>query len=146
MDTASYAFVRRQLREGKLPPRDAVRVEEMVNYFPYDYPAPASAAETFRPTVTVMPSPWNPGAQLLHIGVKGWDLPHAQRPRANLTFPIDVSGSMGPADRLPLIQSALHQLGEGLRPDDTVPSSPMPAWREWPCRPPRAARQRPSWP
>jgi len=120
VDTASYAFVRRNLREGRLPPRDAVRVEEMVNYFPYDYPAPESAAEPFRPTVTVLPSPWNTGARLLHIGLKGWDVPRAQRPRANLTFLIDVSGSMQPSDRLPLVKSALQQLGEGLRPDDTV--------------------------
>lgn len=120
VDTASYAFVRRQLREGRLPPRDAVRVEEMVNYFPYDYPTPTSAAKPFRPTVTITPSPWNPGAQLMHIGLKGWDLPHTQRPRANLTFLIDVSGSMEPPDRLPLIKSTLHQLGQSLRPDDTI--------------------------
>ncbi len=120
VDTASYAYVRRLLREGQLPPRDAVRVEEMVNYFPYAYPGPASAAEPFRASVTVLPSPWNEGARLLHVGLKGWDLPHAQRPRANLTFLIDVSGSMASDDKLPLIQKALQQLGEGLRPDDTV--------------------------
>lgn len=120
VDTASYAYVRRLLREGRLPPRDAVRVEEMVNYFPYAYPGPASAAEPFRASVTVMPSPWNEGARLLHVGLKGWDLPHTRRPRANLTFLIDVSGSMASDDKLPLIQKALQQLGEGLRPDDTV--------------------------
>ena len=120
VDTASYAYVRRLLREGRLPPRDAVRIEEMVNYFPYDYPAPESAAVPFRPTVTVVPSPWNPGAQLLHIGLKGWDVPRDRRPRANLTFLIDVSGSMNAPDRLPLVQKSLRQLGEGLRPDDTV--------------------------
>ena len=120
VDTASYAFVRRQLREGRLPPRDAVRVEEMINYFPYEYAAPGSAAEPFRPTVTVLPSPWNEGARLLHVGLKGWDLPRAQRPPAKLTFLIDVSGSMEPRDRLPLIKRALQQLGEGLRPGDGV--------------------------
>ncbi len=120
VDTASYAFVRRMLREGRLPPRDAVRIEEMVNYFPYDYPGPDSATEPFRASATVLPSPWNEGARLLHVGLKGWDLPRAQRPRANLTFLIDVSGSMGSDDKLPLIQRALKQLGDGLRPEDSV--------------------------
>ncbi|MGE5546246.1 MAG: vWA domain-containing protein [Solirubrobacterales bacterium] len=120
VDTASYAFVRRQLREGRKPPQDAVRVEEMVNYFPYDYPKPARADTPFRPTVTVMPSPWTVGNQLVHIGIKGYDIQRESRPRANLTFLIDVSGSMAPSDRLPLIQQSLHQLGDGLRPDDTV--------------------------
>ena len=104
VDTASYAFVRRMLREGRLPPRDAVRIEEMVNYFPYAYPGPDSAAEPFRASVTVLPSPWNEGAKLLHVGLKGWDLPRAKRPRANLTFLIDVSGSMASDDKLPLIR------------------------------------------
>lgn len=120
VDTASYAYVRRSLREGRLPPRDAVRVEEMVNYFPYVYPMPEDKAEPFRATATVLPSPWKKGAKLLHIGVKGYDIPQASRPPANLTFLIDVSGSMAPADRLPLIQAAIRQLKEGVRDDDTI--------------------------
>lgn len=120
VDTASYAFARRGLREGRLPPRDAVRVEEMVNYFPYAYPAPEDRSQPFRATATVLPSPWKEGAKLLHVGLKGYDIPRASRPRANLTFLLDVSGSMQPQDRLPLIQAAIRQLGDGLRPDDQV--------------------------
>ena len=120
VDTASYAYVRRSLREGRLPPRDAVRVEEMVNYFPYVYPMPEDKAQPFRTTATVLPSPWKKDAKLLHIGIKGYDIPRASRPPANLTFLIDVSGSMSAPDRLPLIQASLRQLGDGLRPEDKV--------------------------
>lgn len=120
VDTASYAFARRQLRDGHLPPKAAVRVEEMVNYFPYAYAGPEKREDVMRATATVVPSPWKPGAKLLHVGLKGWDVARTSRPRANLTFLIDVSGSMAPDDRLPLIQKALHQLGEGLRGDDKV--------------------------
>jgi len=120
VDTGSYAFLRRMLREGRVPPADAVRIEEMVNYFPYSYPRPEDRTAPFRPSVTVLPSPWTPGAQLVHVGLKAWDVARQTRPRANLTFLIDVSGSMAPADRLPLVKQALHQLGDGLRADDTV--------------------------
>lgn len=120
VDTASYAFARRQLREGRLPPKAAVRVEEMINYFSYSYAGPDSRDDMFAATATVTPSPWRPGAKLLHVGIKGWDAARTSRPPANLTFLIDVSGSMTSPDRLPLIQKALHQLGEGLRPDDKV--------------------------
>ncbi|HSV29787.1 MAG TPA: von Willebrand factor type A domain-containing protein, partial [Candidatus Omnitrophota bacterium] len=120
VDTASYAFVRRSLREGRLPPVEAVRVEEMVNYFPYAYPLPDRAGEPFKATVTVAPSPWTDGAKLVHIGVKGFDVARTARPRANLTFLIDTSGSMGPPDRLPLIKQAMNQLREGLHPDDSI--------------------------
>lgn len=120
VDTASYANVRRFLRHGQKPPRDAVRVEELVNYFPYDYPRPTDTAEPFRSTVTVLPTPWNKDTRLLHIGIKGYDIDRSERPRLNLVFLIDVSGSMGPADRLPLLQQALRLLVEQLRPDDTV--------------------------
>lgn len=120
VDTASYAFVRRALREGRKPAAAAVRVEEMVNYFPYAYAGPKSRDEVLNVTATVTPSPWKEGAKLLHLGLKGWDVARTTRPRANLTFLIDVSGSMAPQDRLPLVQKSLHQLGEGLRPDDKV--------------------------
>jgi Ca-activated chloride channel homolog len=101
VDTASYSFLRRALNSGHLPPKDAVRVEELINYFPYSYPAPDSADPPFKPTVTVMPSPWKPTNNLVHIAIKGYDLKRAERPRANLVFLMDVSGSMGPEDRLP---------------------------------------------
>ncbi len=120
VDTASYAFVRRSLNQGRLPPKDAVRVEEMINYFPYAYPRPETAETPFQPTVSVMPSPWNPNNQLVHIGIKGYDLTSTERPRANLVFLMDVSGSMKPADRLPLAKNAFRMLVEDLKPDDTV--------------------------
>lgn len=120
VDTASYAFTRRSIREGRKPPVAAVRVEEMVNYFPYAYAGPKTREDVLNATATVTPSPWKEGAKLLHVGLKGWDVARASRPRANLTFLLDVSGSMQPDDRLPLIQKALHQLGDGLKPDDKV--------------------------
>ena len=120
VDTASYAFVRRALNAGRLPPKDAVRVEEMINYFPYAYPAPETADVPFKPTVTVMPSPWNANNKLVHVAIKGYDLKSAERPRANLVFLMDVSGSMAPADRLPLVKNAFRMLVDQLKPDDTV--------------------------
>lgn len=120
VDTASYAFVRRALNAGRLPPKDAVRIEELVNYFSYDYPRPETAAEPFEPTVTVLPSPWSSARKLVHIAVKGYELSGNERPPANLVLLIDVSGSMGPDDRLPLLKNAFKMLLDTLRPDDTV--------------------------
>jgi Ca-activated chloride channel family protein len=120
VDTASYAFVRRALNAGRLPPKDAVRVEEMINYFSYDYPRPESAETPFRPTVTVTPSPWNSANRLVHVAIRGYSLQTAERPRANLVFLIDVSGSMTPDDRLPLVKNAFRLLLDELKPDDTV--------------------------
>lgn len=120
VDTASYAFVRRALNSGQLPPKDAVRVEEMINYFPYTYPAPQSAETPFKATVNVFPSPWNANNKLVHIAIKGYELKSAERPRANLVLLMDVSGSMEPADRLPLIKNAFRLLVDQLKPDDTI--------------------------
>ena len=120
VDTASYSFVRRALNAGQLPPKDSVRVEEMINYFPYDYPRPETAETPFQPTVTVMPSPWSPGNQLVHVAIKGYDLKNAERPRANLVFLMDVSGSMDSPDKLPLVKNAFRMLVDELKPDDTV--------------------------
>lgn len=120
VDTASYSFARRALNAGHLPPKDSIRVEEMINYFPYNYPAPESAETPFKPTVTVMPSPWNVYNQLVHVGIKGYDLKSAERPRANLVLLMDVSGSMEPADRLPLVKNAFRLLVDQLKPDDTI--------------------------
>ena len=119
VDTASYANVRRHLREGVRPPRDAVRVEELINYFEYGYPAP-SRTEVFAPWAAVAPSPWSPGNQLMQIGLRGYDIDAARRPPLNLVFLIDVSGSMQPADRLPLAKDALNNLIDQLRPQDRV--------------------------
>jgi Ca-activated chloride channel family protein len=120
VDTAAYAYTRRNLREGRLPQKDAVRIEEMVNYFPYAYPAPKDKSQPFKATTTILPSPWLKGAKLLHIGVKGYDIDRSARPKANLTFLIDVSGSMSSQDRLPLVQSSLRQLVESLSKEDSV--------------------------
>jgi Ca-activated chloride channel homolog len=120
VDTASYAFVRRYLSSGNVPPRDAVRVEEMVNYFPYAYPAPASRAQPFLATTSVLPCPWNAGNQLVHIAVRGYDTTRAERPRANVVLLVDTSGSMQPADRLPLLQQGFRLFAEKLRGDDRV--------------------------
>jgi Ca-activated chloride channel homolog len=121
VDTGSYANVRRFLNRGALPPRDAVRVEELVNYFGYDYAAPAANAATpFAVDARLVASPWNAERGLLRIAVKGQDLAKQSLPPANLVFLVDVSGSMNPQDRLPLVRSALHLLTKQLRPQDRV--------------------------
>ncbi|WP_411036643.1 vWA domain-containing protein [Shinella sp. BYT-45] len=120
VDTASYSYVRRSLLGGSLPDPDAVRVEELVNYFPYDWKGPETAEKPFNATVTVMPTPWNKGTQLLHVGIKGFETVPAAQPAANLVFLIDVSGSMNAADKLPLLKSAFRLLVGKLKDTDTV--------------------------
>jgi Ca-activated chloride channel family protein len=119
-DTASYSYVRRSLKEGALPQPDTVRVEEMVNYFPYDWRGPQTASVPFNSTVTVMPTPWNDNTKLMHVAIKGFDVLPAEQPKANLVFLIDVSGSMDEPDKLPLLRTAFRMLVNKLRPDDTV--------------------------
>jgi Ca-activated chloride channel family protein len=120
VDTASYANVRRFLNEGRLPPRDAVRVEELLNYFDYGYAAPSSKSEPFRATIALTPSPWAPGKEIIHIGLKGFEVPAPDLPPLNLVFLVDTSGSMMSADRLPLAQKSLNVLIDQLRPQDRV--------------------------
>lgn len=121
VDTASYSNVRRFLREAKrLPPAEAVRVEGMVNYFDYDYAKPRSLEERFHPTVMVYPSPWTKGAEIIQIGIKGYAQPLKDLPPLNLVLLVDVSGSMGSLDRLPLVQQVFSELSEILRPADRV--------------------------
>lgn len=120
VDTASYSYMRRALLGGSLPDADSVRVEELVNYFPYDWKGPETAERPFNATVTVMPTPWNAHTELLHIGIKGFDKVPAERPAANLVFLIDVSGSMDEADKLPLLKSAFRLLVGTLKETDTV--------------------------
>jgi Ca-activated chloride channel family protein len=120
VDTSSYAFVRRQLMNGILPQKDAVRVEEMINYFDYDYPVPTDRTKPFKPSVAVYPTPWNPNTMLLHIGIKGYDIVPADKPRSNLVFLLDVSGSMNSPDKLPLLKNSFAMLVDTLDPDDTV--------------------------
>jgi len=119
VDAASYANVRRFLNQGQRPPRDAVRIEEMVNYFTYDYPQPTST-EPFSVTTELASCPWNPQHQLVHIGLQGRKVETKNLPAANLVFLIDVSGSMMDADKLPLVQASLRLLVKELRPQDKV--------------------------
>jgi Ca-activated chloride channel family protein len=120
VDTASYANVRRYLTRGDLPPKDAVRVEELINYFDYDYPLPASRAQPFSTTFAVVPSPWGAGKSLLHIGLQGHDVAPRERPPLNLVLLIDTSGSMQGQNRLPLAKQAFRMLIDDLRPQDRV--------------------------
>jgi Ca-activated chloride channel family protein len=120
VDTASYSFVRASLDRNLLPQPSAVRTEELVNYFPYDYEAPANAEEPFKTSVAIFPSPWSPGRKLIRIGVKGYQIEQAVRPRANLVFLIDTSGSMEGQNRLPLVKQSLAMLVGELKPSDRV--------------------------
>lgn len=120
VDTASYAFVRGSLNRGVLPPKDAVRIEEMVNYFDYDYPVPADRSQPFKADVSIMPTPWNAETRLMRIGIKGYEIERAEAPKANLVFLIDTSGSMNAPDKLPLLRQAFRMLVSNLRPDDVV--------------------------
>jgi Ca-activated chloride channel family protein len=120
VDTASYAYVRRLLEDGYVPEPDAVRIEELINYFPYDYPAPASAEVPFQPSMAVYPTPWNPRTQLLHIGIKGYVPPTGADKASNLVFLIDTSGSMDEPDKLPLLKRAFALLVDQLSGNDTV--------------------------
>jgi Ca-activated chloride channel family protein len=119
-DTASYAWVRRSLSQGALPSPDAVRVEELINYFPYDYALPASRDEPFRPVVAVYPTPWNADTRIVHIGIKGYDVVPAELPAANLVFLVDVSGSMDAPDKLPLVKASLKMLAGRLSARDRI--------------------------
>lgn len=120
VDTASYSFVRAQLNRNVLPPTASVRTEELINYFPYAYEAPASASEPFRANASVFPNPWAEGRKLIRIGIKGYALPQTSRPRANLVFLIDTSGSMETPNRLPLVKQSLAMLLTQLQPEDRV--------------------------
>lgn len=120
VDTASYAYARQAILNGHLPEPDSVRVEEMINYFPYDWKPPESADLPFRANVTVMPTPWNQNTQLMHIGIKGYEINATEEKPANLVFLIDVSGSMDEPDKLPLLKGAFRLLVNKLKPTDTV--------------------------
>jgi len=121
VDNASYTNVRRFLNEGQLPPRDAVRVEEMLNYFRYDYAAPAATSpDPVRMSTELAVCPWNPTHQLARIGIQAKKIETAKLPPANLVFLVDVSGSMMGPDRLPLVQAGLKLLVKQLRPQDHV--------------------------
>ncbi len=120
VDTGSYANVRRILGEGRLPPQAAVRTEEMLNYFRYDYPAPPDQSRPFHFSVDLTTTPWNSNSRLLRIGLRGYDTTGGSRPPANLVFLVDVSGSMHSPDKLPLVKCSLALLAERLEPLDRV--------------------------
>ena len=120
VDTAAYSFVRRLLNQGRMPPPDAVRVEEMINYFDYGYAAHDDLGQPFKPTVAMHPTPWNNHTRILHIGIKGFAPPVTEKPGRNLVFLLDVSGSMRSEDKLPLLKRSLLLLLDALDPKDTV--------------------------
>lgn len=119
VDTGSYANVRRFLNNGRLPPKDAVRIEEIVNYFPYFYPLPQDGRPFAVHTQTI-DSPWQPEAKLIKIGIQAQDTAKKNLPPANLVFLVDVSGSMNSPDKLPLVKKTLRLLTQQLRPQDKV--------------------------
>ena len=119
VDTASYANVRRMLNAGRLPPPDAVRIEEMINYFSYDYDAP-SGEEPFSVNIEVNACPWQGEHRLVRIGLKGRDIDRDMRPATNLVFLLDVSGSMNQPAKLPLVRESMEMLVNHLTPDDCI--------------------------
>jgi Ca-activated chloride channel family protein len=119
VDRASYSNVRRFINMGQLPPVDAVRIEEMINYFSYDYPEP-SGQHPFSVITELSECPWNSTHQLLHVGLKGKEMDKSELPASNLVFLIDVSGSMEDPNKLPLLKSAFQMLVSELRPLDRV--------------------------
>ena len=119
VDTASYSVMRRFITQGQRPPRDAVRIEELINYFDYDYPAP-DGGEVLSAHIEATAAPWNEAHRLVRIGIKGQEIEAGEQPPMNLVFLVDVSGSMGPENRLPLVQRSLKLLVNRLRPQDRV--------------------------
>ena len=120
VDTGAYSNVRRMLNNGQLPVKDAVRVEELINYFSYDYPVPKNSNQPFAVTTEIGVTPWNPDTHILHIGIKGYDKSRQALPASNLVFLVDVSGSMKSADKLGLLKSALKLLSKQMRSEDSI--------------------------
>jgi Ca-activated chloride channel family protein len=120
VDTAAYTIVRSSLSRGQLPPAEAVRIEELINYFPYDYPAPDAGEAPFRPTVSTFQTPWNADTQLVHIALQGQMPEIAARPPLNLVFLIDTSGSMDDPTKLPLLKQSFRLMLDQLRAQDQV--------------------------
>jgi Ca-activated chloride channel family protein len=119
VDTASYSNVRRFLDSGRFPPKDAVRIEELVNYFDYDYKAPKDG-KPFAANFEITEAPWDPSHQLLRIALKGREIQPGKRPNSNLVFLLDVSGSMGDANKLPLVKQSMGMLVDRLTESDRV--------------------------
>ncbi len=140
-DTASYSIIRQSLSMGSLPPAEAVRIEEMVNYFPYTYPAPDGDVAPFAAAISVMPTPWNPDTRLVRIGLQGALPAIANRPPLNLVFLIDTSGSMDEPNKLPLLKQSIALALSELRPEDQVAMVAY-AGSAGEILPPTAARER----
>lgn len=120
VDTGAYANVRRFLHQGSLPRHDAVRAEELINYFSYNYEAPQSLKQPFSVNTEIAPTPWNKDTHLLHIGIKGYEKSAEELPASNLVFLVDVSGSMNSPDKLGLLKSSLKMLTKQMRAEDKV--------------------------
>ncbi|MGB0370574.1 MAG: vWA domain-containing protein [Opitutales bacterium] len=123
VDTASYANVRRFIQLGQMPPPDAVRIEELINYFDTDYPRPEKVGEDIVPfsvNTDIMPAPWAPQHHLVRVGLQGYEIPWNERPASNLVFLVDVSGSMSSANKLGLVKKALIELSQKLDERDRV--------------------------
>jgi Ca-activated chloride channel family protein len=120
VDTGSYSNVRRLLAQGQVPPKDAVRVEEMINYFDYGYAPPADRSQPFSVRTELAPSPWHPKRLLMQVGIQGYEVDAAQIPASNLVFVIDTSGSMASPEKLPLLKESFRQLVPRLRAQDRV--------------------------
>lgn len=119
VDAASYSNVRRFINNGQRPPKDAVRIEELINYFNYEYPQP-TGDDTFSITTEISQAPWNKKHQLIHIGLQGKNIPTENLPPSNLVFLIDVSGSMDEPNKLPLLKASFTLLTQQLRKQDRV--------------------------
>jgi Ca-activated chloride channel family protein len=119
VDTAAYSIVRSKIHSGQLPPKDAVRIADLLNYFDYDYPRPSGEAPVAA-MLEMAPCPWNAKHHLLRIALAAKTFRPEEMPPRNLVFLIDTSGSMSPPDRLPLVKQSLNLLVETLRPEDRV--------------------------
>ena len=140
VDTGSYANVRRLLNAGATPPQAAVRTEEMLNYFRYDYPVPQDRSRPFSITTDMTTTPWNANSRLLRVGLRGYDLPRRGRPPANLVFLVDVSGSMGQRRQIAARAMLAGFARQPAQPAATgCRSSSMPAPPAWCSSRPRAA-------
>jgi Ca-activated chloride channel family protein len=120
VDTGSYSNMRRWVSQGQLPPEDAVRAEEFINYFDYRYEVPDETEQPFSVNTEIAQTPWNAATYLVRIGIQGYKVPHQALPSSNLVFLVDVSGSMQSADKLPLLKQALSMLTRKLDANDTI--------------------------